>query len=117
MFSPSIKLISSFTQNPNHTFKFTPKTPLIQSQKPIIQCARKGSSSKRTGKSRYPSEKRKLKSVQVVEMNEDEKFKGFWRFFKLGVLVENDPGKDFVDLLTTAESAISRIMLSADSQH
>nr|GEU38970.1 FAD/NAD(P)-binding oxidoreductase family protein [Tanacetum cinerariifolium] len=97
MFSPSIKLISSFTQNPNHKFKFTPKTPLVQSQKPIIQCAKKGSSSKRTGKSRYPSEKRKLKGIlQQLEMNEDEKFKGFWRFFKLGVLVGNDPGKDFV---------------------
>ncbi|PWA74883.1 FAD/NAD(P)-binding oxidoreductase family protein [Artemisia annua] len=33
-----------------------------------------------------------------MEMDEDEKFKGFWRFFKLGVLVENDPGKDFVDV-------------------
>ncbi|KAJ4845819.1 hypothetical protein Tsubulata_008228 [Turnera subulata] len=50
---------------------------------------------KRTGKQRYPSEKKKLKlkrkeTLPVVK----DKFEGLWRLSMLAVPVQNDPGKD-----------------------
>lgn len=52
---------------------------------------------KRTGKQRYPSEKRKLK-LKRKEASSDvkNKFDGIWRLSKLAVSVQNDPGKDFL---------------------
>lgn len=54
---------------------------------------------KRAGKRRYPSEKKKLKLKQKEAVADVEnKFEGIWRLSKLGVLVQNDPGKDFIGL-------------------
>lgn len=58
-------------------------------------------SAKRTGKQRYPSEKKKLKSKHkeiIKDLKDKNKFEGTWRLYKLGVPVDRDPGKDFLDV-------------------
>ncbi|KAJ0881334.1 putative FAD dependent protein [Helianthus annuus] len=105
MFSASTKLLNlSFTKTPNPQFPFSPK---IQHNKPLIRCAR--TRSKRTGKSRYPSEKRKLKSIQQTQTQFD-KFKGFWRLFKLGVSVDRDPGKDFLHVSDALLEEVAKVL-------
>ncbi|CAI0427584.1 unnamed protein product [Linum tenue] len=62
-------------------------------QAPRILCA---ATRKRTGKQRYPSEKKKLKQKHKDTLREVEnKFEGIWRLSKLAVPVQDDPGKDF----------------------
>ncbi|XP_037494698.1 uncharacterized protein Cbei_0202 [Jatropha curcas] len=52
---------------------------------------------KRSGKKRYPSEKKKLKLKHKEVLSDvKNKFEGIWRLSKLAVSVENDPGKDFL---------------------
>uniref|UniRef100_A0A6N2M589 Uncharacterized protein n=1 Tax=Salix viminalis TaxID=40686 RepID=A0A6N2M589_SALVM len=59
---------------------------------PKILCA-----AKRTGKQRYPSEKKKLKLKHKEALTDvKNKFDGIWRLSKLAVSVQNDPGKDFL---------------------
>nr|KJB76647.1 hypothetical protein B456_012G099000 [Gossypium raimondii] len=54
---------------------------------------------KRTGKQRYPSEKKKLKLKQKEALSSvTDKFQGIWRLSKLAVSVKNDPGKDFLHI-------------------
>ncbi|KHN44627.1 Hypothetical protein glysoja_027238 [Glycine soja] len=56
-----------------------------------IRCA------KRTGKQRYPSEKKRLRTKQkelLSDSKEKSKFEGTWRLFKLAVPLDQDPGKD-----------------------
>ncbi|KAK2646599.1 hypothetical protein Ddye_021794 [Dipteronia dyeriana] len=56
-----------------------------------IRCA------KRTGKQRYPSEKKKLKLIHKQALGDvKDKFEGLWRLSKLSVSVHTDPGKDFL---------------------
>ncbi|KAJ9557922.1 hypothetical protein OSB04_012536 [Centaurea solstitialis] len=111
LFSASTKLLCSpnfnftFTINPNPQIPFS---PFHHSPKSQIQCARKGS--KRTGKSRYPSEKRKLKSIQQTETQIDDKFKGFWRLFKLCVSIDRDPGKDFLDVSDALLEEVAKVL-------
>ncbi|KAM0017882.1 putative FAD dependent protein [Helianthus debilis subsp. tardiflorus] len=106
MFSASTKLLNlSFTKNPNPQFPFSPK--IQHYNKPLIRCAR--TRSKRTGKSRYPSEKRKLKSIQQTQTQFD-KFKGFWRLFKLGVSVDRDPGKDFLHVSDALLEEVAKVL-------
>lgn len=73
-------------QYPNHRPSFLEHRTLR------IRCA------KRTGKQRYPSEKKKLKLKQKAIVEVKNKFEGFWRLSKLGVPVYNDPGKDFLGI-------------------
>uniref|UniRef100_A0A7N0RGA9 FAD-binding domain-containing protein n=1 Tax=Kalanchoe fedtschenkoi TaxID=63787 RepID=A0A7N0RGA9_KALFE len=54
--------------------------------------------SRRVGKLRYPSEKKKLKEQRKPILEVENKFEGFWRLLKLGVPVESDPGKDFLEV-------------------
>ncbi|KAG5563967.1 hypothetical protein RHGRI_000216 [Rhododendron griersonianum] len=81
--------------NPNPKFPFPTPTPRpLSHPKPLtIRCAKKR---QRTGNLRYPSEKKKLKSKQKTQIDEADKFEGFWRLYKLGVPVHRDPGKDFL---------------------
>lgn len=81
--------------NPNRKFPFPTPTPRpLSHPKPLtIRCAKKR---QRTGNLRYPSEKKKLKSKQKTQIDEADKFEGFWRLYKLGVPVHRDPGKDFL---------------------
>jgi hypothetical protein len=59
---------------------------------PKIICA-----TKRTGKQRYPSEKKKLKLKHKEALTDvKNKFDGIWRLSKLAVSVQDDPGKDFL---------------------
>lgn len=88
-------------QNPNPNFPFlTPKSL-------TIQCARK---SKRTGKYRYPSEKKKLKFKPQTQIDVETKFEGFWRLSKLGVSVYKDPGKDFLGISDGLLEEIAKVL-------
>ncbi|KAJ9141165.1 hypothetical protein P3X46_031735 [Hevea brasiliensis] len=52
---------------------------------------------KRTGKQRYPSEKKKLKLKRKEAISDvSNKFEGIWRLSNLAVSVQNDPGMDFL---------------------
>ncbi|KAK9275586.1 hypothetical protein L1049_022853 [Liquidambar formosana] len=80
--------------NPNLQFPFPNLKPSYSRPQTLrILCARK---SGRTGKQRYPSEKKKLKLKHKTLLDVDNKFEGFWRLSKLGVSVHKDPGKDFI---------------------
>ncbi|XP_076885046.1 uncharacterized protein LOC143534441 [Bidens hawaiensis] len=98
-----------FTKNPNPKIQFSPKTHFFNHthKKPLIQCSK--TRSKRTGKSRYPSEKRKLKSIQQTHTQFD-KFKGFWRLFKLSVSVDKDPGKDCLDVNHALLEQVAKVL-------
>ncbi|KAL5699029.1 hypothetical protein ACHQM5_029987 [Ranunculus cassubicifolius] len=89
--SPTSKIPSS--RYPHHKCSLSP-----------IQC------SKRTGKRRYPSEKKKiqrsLKNLDVVENKEE----GFWRLSKLGVPVHKDPGKDHLGVSQGLLEAIAKVL-------
>ncbi|GAV88799.1 FAD_binding_3 domain-containing protein [Cephalotus follicularis] len=68
-------------------------------------------SSKRTGKQRYPSEKRKLKVKQKEALGDvKDKFQGIWRLSKLSVLVQDDPGKDFFAVSDGLLQAIAKLI-------
>ncbi|KAK9078843.1 hypothetical protein SSX86_002901 [Deinandra increscens subsp. villosa] len=112
MLSSSTKLLCTpnftFTRNPNPQLPFSPKPRFINHHKPLIRCART-TRSKRTGKSRYPSEKRKLKSIQQTQTQID-KFKGFWRLFKLYVSVDSDPGKDSLDVSDALLEEVAKVL-------
>lgn len=70
-----------------------------------IRCA------KRTGKQRYPSEKKKLKLKQKRVLSDvNDKFEGFWRLSKLGVSVNEDPGKDFLGVSDGLLEQIAKVL-------
>lgn len=95
-------------QNPNPNFPFlTPKPSLTNPKSLTIQCARK---SKRTGKYRYPSEKKKLKFKPQTQIDVETKFEGFWRLSKLGVSVYKDPGKDFLGISDGLLEEIAKVL-------
>lgn len=85
---------------PNSPFCYHP-------QNHRIRCAKK---SKRTGKLRYPSEKKKLKLKQEAEDGADYKFDGIWRLSKLGISVHLDPGKDFHGLSDALLDEIAKVL-------
>ncbi|CAI9098762.1 OLC1v1035461C1 [Oldenlandia corymbosa var. corymbosa] len=72
--------------NGNHSLFSSKRIILVSAAKRV----------KRTGKLRYPSEKKKLKTLKHNQINERDKLEGIWRLFKLEVPVEKDPGKDFL---------------------
>lgn len=94
--------------NPNRGLPYpTPRLPYPRSQTPRILCA------KRTGKQRYPSEKKKLKQKQKQTLTltpVDNKFEGVWRLSKLGVPVHSDPGKDFLGLSPGLLQEIAKVL-------
>ncbi|XP_047327834.1 uncharacterized protein Cbei_0202 [Impatiens glandulifera] len=86
--------------NPNSPFRYHP-------QNLRIRCAKK---SKRTGKFRYPSEKRKLKLKQETQDDVDSKFDGIWRLSKLNISVHLDPGKDFLQVSDALLEEIAKVL-------
>ena len=94
--------------NPNTSPKFrflNPKRPLYCQPKTLqIQCA------KRTGKQRYPSEKKKLKLKHKALTHVNDKFQGIWRLSKLGVPLHLDPGKDFLDVSEGLLQEIAKVL-------
>ncbi|XP_058747493.1 uncharacterized protein LOC131620436 [Vicia villosa] len=76
----------------------------------IVKCA-----TKRTGKQRYPSEKKKLKSkhkeLLLSTSNDDKsKFKGTWRLYNLAVPLDQDLGKDFLEVSDELLEVISKLL-------
>jgi hypothetical protein len=66
---------------------------------------------KRTGKQRYPSEKKKLKSKHTETLVQVKtKFEGIWRLSKLGVPVHKDPGKDFLGISEGLLDEIAKVL-------
>lgn len=72
-----------------------------------IKCAKR---TKRTGKLRYPSEKKKLKQQQNNEIDVKNKFEGVWRLFKLRISAHEDPGKDFCGVSEPLLREISKVL-------
>ncbi|KAJ8750808.1 hypothetical protein K2173_015989 [Erythroxylum novogranatense] len=81
------------TSSPSLTCRYpTPRHQYPRLQTLQILCA-----TKRTGKRRYPSEKKKLKLKHKEALGDvKNKLEGFWRLSKLAVPVQEDPGKDFL---------------------
>ncbi|CAL8172786.1 unnamed protein product [Prunus armeniaca] len=68
-------------------------------------------SAKRTGKQRYPSEKKELKlKHQEIVGEVKNKFAGVWRLSKLGVPVHKDPGKDFLGVSEGLLEQIAKVL-------
>ncbi|XP_027351289.1 uncharacterized protein LOC113862381 isoform X2 [Abrus precatorius] len=68
---------------------------------------------KRTGKQRYPSEKKKLKSKHKEVLSDSKvksKFEGTWRLFKLAVPLDQDPGKDFLQVSDGLLQEIAKVL-------
>ncbi|KAK2999562.1 hypothetical protein RJ639_023746 [Escallonia herrerae] len=105
-----MSIASNLIINPTNVSKllFPQSKPSVILLKPLtIQCAKR---SKRTGKLRYPSEKKKLKSNPHAQIGVENKFVGFWRLSKLGVSVYNDPGKDFLDISDALLQEIAKVL-------
>ncbi|WOL15782.1 hypothetical protein Cni_G24563 [Canna indica] len=86
-----------------------PYCKLPSSPSPIdlaVRCA------KRTGKQRYPSEKKRLQKINRTLRESDVKNRedGFWRLSKLGVPVHKDPGKDFIGISPPLLEAIAKAL-------
>lgn len=83
----------------------TPRLLHLRRQTVPIFCA------KRTGKQRYPSEKKKLKLKQKEALSSvTDKFQGIWRLSKLAVSVKNDPGKDFLHIHIGLLQEIAKVL-------
>ncbi|GFP94813.1 uncharacterized protein cbei_0202 [Phtheirospermum japonicum] len=103
----SLDKFSFSRYNPEFPFpssKHSPKFPQIV----YIKCAQKA---KRTGKLRYPSEKKKLKhQKQQTQTDVQRNLEGVWRISRLGVLVHEDPGKDFWTVSEALLKEIAKIL-------
>jgi hypothetical protein len=78
---------------------------------PRIQTHRILCAAKRTGKRRYPSERRKLRTEQKEAVAKvKNKLEGVWRLSKLGVPVGDDPGKDFLGISEGLLQAIAKVI-------
>lgn len=66
---------------------------------------------KRTGKRRYPSERKKLRTEQKEAVAKvKNKLEGVWRLSKLGVPVGDDPGKDSLGISPGLLQAIAKVI-------
>lgn len=66
---------------------------------------------KRTGKRRYPSERKKLRTEQKeAAAKVKNKLEGVWRLSKLGVPVGDDPGKDSLGISEGLLQAIAKVI-------
>ncbi|XP_011083935.1 uncharacterized protein LOC105166324 isoform X2 [Sesamum indicum] len=72
-----------------------------------VRCAKKA---KRTGKLRYPSERKKLRLQQHTQIDATRKLEGVWRLSRLGVCVHEDPGKDFWGVSEALLKEIARVL-------
>ncbi|KAK1322893.1 hypothetical protein QJS10_CPA02g01341 [Acorus calamus] len=71
----------------------------------------RGLARRRTGRQRYPSEKKKLERVTKTLVEEvKRKDEGLWRLSKLSVPVHNDPGKDFLGISEGLLEAIAKVL-------
>lgn len=70
-----------------------------------IRCVRK---TERRGKRKYPSERRKPREKQVDTADTKTRQDGYWRFVKVPVPVEKDPGKDHIGVSDALMESIAR---------
>ncbi|KAJ4873063.1 FAD/NAD(P)-binding oxidoreductase family protein [Raphanus sativus] len=76
---------------------------------PRIQTNRILCAAKRTGKRRYPSERKKLRTEKKeAAAKVKNKLEGVWRLSKLGVPVGDDPGKDSLGISEALLQAIAK---------
>lgn len=85
--------------NTKRPFKF-PKFLRIRSEK----------KAKRTGKLRYPSEKKKLRPQQQNQTDVKGKLEGIWRISKLAISVHEDPGKDHWGISEALLQEIAKVL-------
>ncbi|KAJ0984274.1 hypothetical protein J5N97_002630 [Dioscorea zingiberensis] len=101
---------SPLRTTPNSSTSFLVPKPWIPRPNRVgvlrIECA------KRTGKKRYPSEKKKLRKMAETLVKADVKNReeGFWRLSKLGVPLSKDPGKDFIGVSQPLLEAIAKVL-------
>ncbi|CAH9144510.1 unnamed protein product [Cuscuta epithymum] len=101
-------LYSSFLYPNNAKFHFPKYKSYLSPPKPLfITCARR---TKRVGKLRYPSEKKKLKLQHKTELDLEKKFEGIWRLSNLGVSALSDPGKDFIYISDALLQEIAKVL-------
>ncbi|CAL5094943.1 unnamed protein product [Urochloa decumbens] len=113
--------LSPFSLSPPHPLRASPSRSLLHAagtpfQRPrrcgcgaVVRCA------KRTGKRRYPSEKKRLdqhhkemlRRVAPLEGSEGRE-SGYWRLSKLAVTAREDPGKDFTGISLPLLQAIAK---------
>ncbi|XWS73117.1 hypothetical protein CRYUN_Cryun02cG0097800 [Craigia yunnanensis] len=109
-----LKLLFPFHHPYSNSILPCPIPPLLYPRRQTVRilCA------KRTGKQRYPSEKKKLKLKQKETLSPvTNKFEGIWRLSKLAVSVQNDPGKDFFQVASMLpEEAFSVVRKSFDAR-
>lgn len=84
-----------------------PKQSVGFRQFPRVNCAKKA---KRSGKLRYPSEKKKLRQQQQTKTDSQTRLEGVWRISRLAVSVEDDPGKDFWGVSGALLGEIAKIL-------
>uniref|UniRef100_A0A5B7C0W9 Uncharacterized protein n=1 Tax=Davidia involucrata TaxID=16924 RepID=A0A5B7C0W9_DAVIN len=94
--------------NPNPKFPIPNPKPSLSHPKPLT--IRSAKRSQRTGKLRYPSEKKHLKLKHKTQIDVENKFHGFWRLSKLGVSVHKDPGKDFLGVSDALLEEIAKVL-------
>lgn len=104
----TFKLLPAYPPSPSPSLSY-PNQGLPYSCRPTLRilCA------KRTGKQRYPSEKRKvkLKHKEIIgEVKEEDKFQGIWRLSNLGVPLHKDPGKDFLGVSEALLQEIAKVL-------
>ncbi|CAN8229902.1 unnamed protein product [Cochlearia groenlandica] len=101
-------LAYSFPKSSHDLWNPYPKSVLSypRLQTHLILCA-----AKRTGKRRYPSERKKLRTEQKEAVSKvKNKLEGVWRLSKLGVPVGDDPGKDSLGISHGLLQAIAKVI-------
>ncbi|KAM7268686.1 hypothetical protein ACFE04_010852 [Oxalis oulophora] len=103
---PSPSTLSIPIHNPN--FLIPLNHTLVNPRRQTVPVILSG---KRTGKQRYPSEKKRLKTKHKETLGEvKDKFQGIWRLSNLGVPVHIDPGKDFLGLSDGLLQEIAKVI-------
>ncbi|GAB4853642.1 hypothetical protein Ancab_017833 [Ancistrocladus abbreviatus] len=106
-----LHLQSPFLKPKSFSLLPSPNTlPLYVSYLPKRLKIRDAKRSERTGKLRYPSEKKKLRQFNKDKIDVKIKFEGIWRLSKLGVEVHKDPGKDFIGVSDALLEQIAKVL-------
>ncbi|KAF3795882.1 C Uncharacterized protein [Nymphaea thermarum] len=111
---PNFKGFSKISESKNLSFPSStslsqrppPPSPSLPSSETIF-C---GKQSVRRGKQRYPSEKKKLERQLKDLNNVENKEEGYWRFYKLAVPVQKDPGKDHTGISDGLLEAVAKAL-------
>ena len=88
-------------------FNSKPFSSFSSPKRTLIQCAKR---TQRTGKLRYPSEKKKLKQLHKQKLDAKNKCQGIWRLSRLAVEVDQDPGKDFLRVSDALLQQIAKLL-------